>query len=221
MSTEATGNPFEGEETGITLKVVTDQIQKVIRSPPIKKGDTSTYHIFLDGREITMTAAQLHQGPGRFSTLYFDAFQKFLFAKKDDWPKFAEFIAGIAEEGELEETAAVMAADIIFEEICSTFDITEDKEMLTDREQCRAMVLHQPHDKMYLVVPAGAMSGLIGECGIKSTSSDIADAMRARGYLNGNTRAVKVTGVNVRCWWLLPKAVKAQGVDLSNLGVEL
>ena len=114
-----------------------------------------------------------------------------------------------------------MAADIIFEEICSSFDVTNDKERLLERDQCLAMVAHQPHDKMYFVVPAGAISGLIGECGIKSTSSDIADAMRARGYLDGNTRAVKVTGVNVRCWWLLPKAIKAQGVDLSNLGVEV
>lgn len=219
--TDPTSNPFEGEETGTTLKVVTDQIQKVIRSPPIKKGDTSTYHIFLDGREITLTAAQLHQGPGRFSTLYFDAFQKFLYVKKETWPRFAEYIAGLAEEGDIEETPAVMAADIIFEEICSSFDVTADKEMLLDRDQCRSMVLHQPHDKPYLVVPGGAVSGMVNECPAKSSTGDVADAMRARGYLNGNTRAVKVTGVNVRCWWLLPEAVKAQGVDLSDLGVEL
>jgi len=214
--------PPQFDDTGnLTIGTVAGQIKKVICSPPIKKDDTSTYHIFLDNQEITLTAAQMFKGPGRFCTLYFDTFKRYLMVNKNDWPKFAEYIAGIAEEGEIEETAAVMAADIIFEEICSSFDVTNDKERLLERDQCLAMVAHQPHDKMYFVVPAGAISGLIGECGIKSTSSDIADAMRARGYLNGNTRAVKVTGVNVRCWWLLPKAIKAQGVDLSNLGVEV
>ena len=85
--------PPQFDDTGnLTIGTVAGQIKKVIRSPPIKKDDTSTYHIFLDNQEITLTAAQMFKGPGRFCTLYFDTFKRYLMVNKNDWPKFAEYI---------------------------------------------------------------------------------------------------------------------------------
>jgi hypothetical protein len=219
MNTD-TSNPFNSSGP-TTLEHVVNGLQRVVKSPPIKNGDTSTYHIFIHDKEITLSTAQLAKGSGRFTTLYYDAFGKMIFLQKEDWPKFAEYIAEVAEEGDIEETAAVMAADNTFEEICYSFDVTDDKEMLRERDQCKNLCLHNPHDKPYLVVPSAAVTSLIREGGIGASVEDVSSAMTARGYKRAKTHDVWLKGGGVRCWWFLPEAMTSHGVDLSNLGVEL
>ncbi|APH38216.1 hypothetical protein [Methanohalophilus halophilus] len=222
MSTDTTlQNPFS-EPSKHTLRVIIDNIQKVIKTPPIKPDDTWTYHIHIEGKVLILTGAQLSKGPGRFKTLYLDNFGKYLHIQKtDDWYKFVEYIWGIAEEGRLEETSAVIAADLIFEQICVDFDVTDDKTRLLEGEACYCLVLHKPNDQLYMVVPSAAVIELSKECGARAPIEEVSAAMRARGYKTANTALVKANGTPVRCWWLLPKAIEEYGVDLSNFEVEL
>ncbi|MDK2832993.1 MAG: hypothetical protein PWP63_80 [Methanolobus sp.] len=203
-------NPFSSEQrANITLETICNQIDKVVKSPTIKNGETGIYHIFIANADISINTSQLTQGPGRFRTLYFDTFGKLPYIPKESWPVFVEYIAGIAEPGEYEETAALMAADLLFEEMVNTFQLTKDREVLLNRDNCLYFVEHKPHDELFYVVPSATVTSMLNEIRIKATLEDVSAAMVARGYKAGNTHTVKVTGTNVRCWWFQESAIEA------------
>jgi len=208
-------NPFLDNNDTPTLTRVCDTIDKVVKSPSIKNGETGMYHIFISGVDISLSSAQLTQGYGRFKTLYFDVFGKFLYIQKEEWPIFVEYLASISEIGEYEETAAIMAADLLFEELCNTFEISKEKDDLLLREGCNAFVEHSPHGEHCYVVPSGAVTSMLSEIRIKATIEDVSAAMQARGYTVGNTRGVKVRGQNIWCWWFNPAAIKATNSEIG------
>jgi hypothetical protein len=191
-------------------------IDKVVKSPSIKNGETGVYHIFVNGADIAINSAQLTKGPGRFRTLYFDTFGKLPYIAKEEWPVFVEYIAGIAETGEYEETAAIMAADLLFEEMINSFEIVPDKEVLLNRDNCYYFVEHNPHGELFYVVPSATITELLNEIKIKAPLEDVSEAMVARGYKKRNTHSVKVTGVPIRCWWFLESTIKAYVSGLED-----
>lgn len=212
-------NPFVDGNDETTLSVIVDMIQKVIKTPSMKTGDTGRFHIYIDGHDLTLTATQLAQGPGRFKTLFFDAFGKILYAKNEQWPKFAECIAEVAKPGDLEETAAVMAGDLLFERIATTMDLTDDKNELLKRENCRILVQHKPNEELYLCLPASVISEMIAELPIKASIEDISEAMTARGYKRAKTHGIKTGSVAVRSWWFIySKILEHQPQKKEDLG---
>lgn len=52
-------NPFDGENTQITIKEVADQIVREVKTPPVKKGDTGKFQICINGHDLTLTSAQV------------------------------------------------------------------------------------------------------------------------------------------------------------------
>ncbi|MCS3924905.1 hypothetical protein [Methanosalsum natronophilum] len=170
---------------------------------------------------MVITSTELVKSPWRFIALYYDLFGKVLDIKKEVWPKFVEYIADKAVEGDIEETGPVIAADILFEEMCATMTLTLDKELLNQREMCHFFVYHNPHGKAYFVVPSAAIDTRRNNKSIHISMEDVSAAMTARKYKLSNTFGVKVTGTNIRCWWFYPQALEEQGMDLTTLGVVL
>ena len=168
-------NPFDGGGKQTTIADVTDRIDRVIKTSSLKKGDTGKSHIYIDGHDLTLTSAQIQKGSGWFTTLYYDAFGKMLSIDKKDWPVFAEYIADIAEPGDLDETNAVMAADILLEQLCKGSDITEDKSVLLDGENCSFFVKHRPHEELFYVVPASAENNTFFAIGLDLFAKSLYD----------------------------------------------
>jgi len=210
-------NPFSQEsKASTTLESIVDMIERVVKSPSIKNGETGVYHIFLNGADIAVNSAHMTRGPGRFRTLYFDTFGKLPYIAKEEWPVFVEYIAGIAETGEYEETAAIMAADLLFEEMVNSFEITPDKEVLRNRDCCYYFVEHNPHGELFYVVPGATVAALLKEINIKASPEDVSEAMVARGYKRSKTHGVKAGNKNIWCWWFLESAIKAAMPDLEE-----
>lgn len=210
-------NPFDGGGKQTTIADVTDRIDRVIKTSSLKKGDTGKFHIYIDGHDLTLTSAQIQKGSGWFTTLYYDAFGKMLSIDKKDWPVFAEYIADIAEQGDLDETNAVMAADMLLEQLCKGSDITEDKSVLLDGENCSFFVKHRPHEELFYVVPASAVGAMLkDEICVQATLEDVSQAMTARGYKREKTQGVKVHGQNVWCWWFIPEKIHNQNPSIEE-----
>lgn len=218
---EATpANPFSKDDMSINMGIVVDMIEKVVKTPPLKTGDTGRFHIiFKDDnttQTIVLTAAQLLDGPGKFTTLFFDVFGQILFASKKEWPTFALHIAQIAVPGKPDETAAVMAGNLLFENIANTMEVTTDKTYIGKRAGCNRLVEHSPHSEIWYVLPSAAVSELITELPIKANHEDISQAMTAGGLKKANTGPVKPAGgKSIRCWWFSSDKLKEINPDMG------
>lgn len=216
--TETPPNPFQKEDLSVNMEIVVDMIEKVVKTPPLKTGDTGRFHFYLmdggDTHTIVLTSAQLLDGPRKFSTLFFDVFGQILFATKKEWPEFVKYIAKKAVPGKPDETTAVMAGNLLFENITNTMEITDDKNQLLKRNQCNRLVEHSLHGELWYVLPSAAASELIAELPIKASHSEISQAMTASGYKRENTNLVKVTGEKpIRCWWFYAEKIKEINPD--------
>jgi len=212
MKPKTTTNPFskENEDTSINMGIVVDMIETVIKTPPLKMGDTGRFHIHTKaGNTLILTAAQLLEGPGKFSTLFFDNFGEILFATKKEWPTFVKYIAKIAIPGNPDETAAVMAGNLFFEKIALTMETTEDKTHLLKRDQCSRLVEHRPQNELYYVLPSAAVSDIINDLPVKANHDDISQAMTVLGLKREKTHTVRVSEKNpIRCWWFIAEKIK-------------
>ena len=133
------------------------------------------------------------------------------YADKKKWPTFVKYVATQATPGKPEETAAVMAGHMLFENIAHTMDITNDKKQLLNREVCNRLVVHTPHGEKWFVLPSAAVSEIINDLPIKATHDDISQAMTACGMKKANTALIKVDGKPVRCWYF--SAEKLQEIN--------
>ena len=208
-------NPLaEGDNEQTTLKIVTDWIiadDNIIKTLPLKEGQTGTYHISMKGKPLSITAAALISGQGAFNTQIFDIFSILLpKVKSNEWASFITYIAQNAKDGGLEETNAGMAADIIFETICNEFDITQDKHELLDRGECVCLVEHSPHGEMYFVLPSNAVKAIYNDTKISTTFADVSQAMTTKGQKIKKTYDVKVGGQLVKCWYFIADIVNEQ-----------
>ena len=219
--TETPPNPFQKEDMSVNMKIVVDMIEKVVKTPPLKTGDTGRFHIYLrDGastQTIVLTSAQLFGGPGKFSTLFFDVFGQILFATKKEWPDFLKYVSALSVPGKPEETAAVMAGHLVSEKIATTWEVTDDKSYISRRETCSRLVVHVVHGITYYVVPSAAMMELIAELPIKVSQEDVSQAMTACGMKISNTKPVTPNNkTSVRCWWFIPDKLKELNKKLGD-----
>lgn len=217
--TDTTSNPFSKEDQSVNMGIIVDMIENIVKTPPLKMGDTGKYHIYLKDRNntksIVLSAAQLLEGPGKFSTLFFDTFGDILYATKKEWPTFVKYVATQATPGKPEETAAVMAGHMMFEQIAHTMETTSDKKHLIKRGACNRLVEHIPHGEKWYVLPSAAVSDIINELPIKATHDDISQAMAACGLKKENTALVKVDGMPIRCWWFSVDKLREINSDMG------
>ena len=215
-------NPYSGAADVTNMKTVVGIIDKIVQTLPVKQGDTGNFHIYLkNGNEtipIVLTGSQLLQGPGKFCTLFFVYFGTILYATKEEWPTFVKYVSSIAVIGAPEETPAVMAGNLLFENFAYTMEVTTDKKHLEKRDACNFLVEHSPHGEKWYVFPASAVSAHIDELPIKAAHSDITQAMTASGLKLPSSPKVKPpNGKPVNCWWF--NVEKLREIN-PNLGVE-
>ena len=201
-------NPFSKDAAPIDMGVVVDLVVEIIKTPAIKTGGTGRYHIhFNNEKTIVLGAGQLLQGPGRFCTLFFDKFEVPLKVEKEEWPEFVKWVATCATPGKPEETAAVMAGHLLFEEI-ATLKVTSDKLHIEKRVGCNRLVEHSPHKKTWYVLPSAAVADMISELPCKARQEDISQAMTTCNLKKENTLPVNVGGKSIRCWWFSVEKLK-------------
>lgn len=209
---EQTNPMVEDDNEQTTLSTVMGWIiedDDIVKTLPLKEGQTGTYHISIKGKTLSINAAGLVSGQGAFNTLFFDMFS-ILLPKDKKWSMFIEHIAQNAKDGGLEETNAGMAADIIFETICNEFDITQDKHELLERDECTYLVEHAPHGEIYFVLPSNAVKAIYNDTKISTTFADVSQAMTTKGQKIKKTYDVKVDGKLVKCWYFIADIVNTQ-----------
>ena len=176
----------------------------IIKTKSLKEGQTGTYHISIKGKILSITAAALIGGQGAFNTQMFDLFSILLPKEKTKWSTFIKYIAENAKDGGLEENTASMAADIIFYDMCTEMDISDDRSVLLERDE-NAAFKHSPHaDETYYAVSSDVMVDKLSDSLIKTTIADLSEAMTAKGYKVGKTFKIKVGQKSVRCWYFIP-----------------
>jgi len=173
----------------------------IIKTQPLKTGQTCTYHISMREKILSINTAGLMSGQGPFNTMFFDLFAVLLPKKDDKWSTFITYIAQNAKDGGLEENTASIAADIIFYQMCDEMTISEDRLVLMD-EANDMFFRHAPHaDETVYAVSSNLMLSKLTESTIKTTIADLSEAMTAKGYKTKTTFKIKVQGKPVRCWY--------------------
>jgi len=202
-------NPFNetNKPKVIGIKDVIDTIGTIIKTPPLKGGDVGRFHIPIDylnkKQTIVLSTFQLLKGPGLFTALFTDYYKVRLpISKKDmEWERFTDWVLEVSEEGEADETAAVMAGNILFEQITRTCNITKDRQPLTDGSNCKRLVEYYSEDTRWYVFPASAAVEYIGELTIKAPIDEIPQAMAACGYKRQGSITVRPPKKpGVKCW---------------------
>lgn len=203
-------------------EVLMGLITRVVMAPACKPSEGAILHIFFEtdenSKEMVIPVRNLLSSQLPFQTLFASLFKKCVPLDKNEWATLVEYILSTAEDGELDETEEVIAADMLFEELCNTFDITQDKNALKDRSECRFFVEHTPHGKTYYVVPSASIAEVMSDLNLKVSRADLSPAATKRGYKLEKTRDVKVPGSKkpIKCWWFLPEALQAQGLELGG-----
>lgn len=213
-------NPFSKDAAPIDMGVVVDLVIEIVKTPAIKTGGTGRYHIhFNNEKTIVLGAGQLLQGPGRFCTLFFDKFEVPLKVEKEEWPEFVKWVATQATPGKPEETAAVMAGHLLFEEI-ATLKVTSDKSHIEKRVGCNRLVEHTHLRELWYVLPSAAVADMISELPMKVSPESVSQAMAADNLKKKNTHSIKVNGKPVRCWWFNVEKLKESNptIELSKDG---
>lgn len=212
-------NLFPKKETGMSIVWSGVDIDNIIKTPPLKRGDTGKFHIPISIGEkkhiIILTSAQLLAGPKHFSTMFYDCFGKRVYIEKDDWDHLIEVLPEVAKAGDPEETAAVMAGHQLFEQIANNFEVTTDKTYIGKRGGCNRLVEHSPHGETWYVLPSAAVSELINELPIKASHEDISQAMTTCNLKKENTPPVNVGGKSIRCWWFSVDMLKEINPDIG------
>lgn len=218
---ESNENPYSGAEDVTNMKIVVEMIDKIVQTLPVKTGDTGKFHIYMKNEGTTtplvLTGAQLLEGPGKFSTLFFVYFGKILYAEKKEWPKFVVFVSNSAIKGELEETDAMIAANNLFEHIAHEIKVSKDKTELLKFKMCNRLVEHTPHDKKWFVMPSSAITEFISELPIKASQSDISQAMTLCGFKDKDNGSVKVKTMPIKCWWFSVEKILEINPDIEVL----
>lgn len=214
-------NPLaEGDNEQTTLSTVMGWIiedNDIVKTLPLKEGQTGTYHISMKGKTLSITAAALISGQGAFNTQIFDMFSILLPKKDSKWSTFITYIAQNAKDGGLEENTASMAADIIFYQMCTEMDISDDRSVLVDGDEEDTFFRHAPHaDETYYAVSSDLMLNKLSDSMIKTTISDLSEAMTAKGYKVKNTFKIKISSKSVRCWYFIPSQVDENRGDESE-----
>lgn len=201
-------------------EVLMNLITRVLMAPACKPSEGAVLHIFFEveekNKEMVIPIRNLLSTQIPFQTMFASLFKKCVPLDKTEWAALVDYIFSIAEDGELDETEAVIAADMLFEELCNTFDITQDKNVLKDRSECRFFVEHVPHGKKYYVVPSASIFEVMNELNLKVSREDISPAATKRGYKLEKTQDVRAPGseLPIRCWWFLPEALHTRGLGL-------
>lgn len=206
------------DDDDITVKTLVQWIKddgtKILKMRPMKQGATSTIHINIKGKTLVLTVSQLMSGPAAFITQMADIHSLVLYSKQPKWHTFVKFVIENAVDGGDEETAASMAADIIFEQMCAEMEITDDKGALLDMDR-NDFVRHNPHgDQLYYVVQSALMAEKLADIAIPAKLPDVSEAMSIKGFKKFKTAHVKPSG---RCWWFISEIV--DGVKRGNSDV--
>lgn len=217
-------NPLTDDSTQnqIPLSIVIDCVGKVIKTPALKMGDTGRYHIPINFnntvKTITLSTAHLMGGHKPFSTQFTDLFGKRLFFKKDnEWFQFFDWLIEIAEEGEPDETPAMVAGYMLIEEMASRWKVSTDKTPLKDGDGCRELIEHAPHGETYYVVPSGAIGCVLDELPGNVPLTDVSQALTVAGYKVKNTAPVTPKGAtSIRCWWFIVDKMKEINQTLGD-----
>jgi len=201
-----------------TLSVIMDWIledDNIVKTKSLKEGKTGTFHISIKGEILSITAAALMNGQGTFNTQIFDMFSILLPAHDNKWFTFVKWISTHAKDGGLEENTASIAADVIFYQMCTEMDISDDRSVLIDNDE-NLFFRHAPHaDETVYAVSSDLMLTKLTESTIKTTIADLSEAMTAKGYKTKKTFKVKVQGKPVSCWYFIADRVDENKGDLE------
>ncbi len=174
-----------------------------------KQDETKIYTFKFGGESFQISLAQLMQGPGRFRTMYANVAQTIVTIDKNEWLRYVKWIMDAAVDVGIVETAATMAADLLFENLCNDMEFSDNKNELKERANCKYMVRHNPHgDREYYVVPSGAILEMLNEIPISTKTPDVSVAMTVKGYKVYKTKPVTPSKTpSIRCWWFFADVV--------------